>query len=149
MIGRQMFSRALSVLAAGILAVPLLADSPPKPDAKLKKPHLELRSSPRMGFSPLHVLLTAELTGGDDVEEMHCPEVEWDWDDGGKSMHEADCTPFEAGVTKIQRRFTAEHDFVRAGAYRVKATMSKAGKNLLVATVTINVRAGLGDPTNN
>ena len=149
MIGRQMLSRALAVLAAGSLAVPLLADSPPKPDAKLKKPHLELRSTPRMGFSPLHVLVTAELTGGDDVEEMHCPEVEFEWDDGGKSVHEADCTPFEAGVTKIQRRFTAEHDFVQAGAYRVKATMRKADKVLLVATVVVNVRPGLGDPTNN
>ena len=118
-------------------------------DEKPKKPRLELRATPRMAFSPVSVFLTAELVGGNDVEEYHCPELEWDWDDGGKSMHEADCTPFEAGVTKIQRRFTAEHDFIRAGAYRVKATMRKADKNLLVATVTVNVRAGLGDPTNN
>jgi len=144
-----MLSRSLPALLACALAAPLLADSPPKADAKLKKPHLDLRSSPRMGFSPLHVLLTAELAGGDDVEEMHCPEIEWDWDDGGKSVHEADCAPFEAGVTKIQRRFTAEHDYPRAGAYRVKATMRKANRTLLVATVTVTVRAGLGDPTNN
>jgi hypothetical protein len=147
MIGRQMLSRALAVLAAVSLAVPLRADAPPKAAGKPKKPHLELRSSPRMGFSPLRVLVTAELTGGDDVEELHCPEIEWEWDDGGKSVHEADCTPFEAGVTRIQRRFTAEHDFIRAGAYRVKASMRKADKVLVVATVTVTVRAGLGDPT--
>src|SRR4029453_9586982 len=98
-----MLSRAVILLAAAALAAPLLADAPPKTDAskpaKGKKPHLDLRSSPRMGFSPVHVLLTAEFIGGDDVEEFHCPEIEWDWDDGGKSMHEADCTPFEAGVT--------------------------------------------------
>jgi hypothetical protein len=145
-----MLSRALTLMAAAALAAPLLAGDAPPPKAegtKEHKPHLDLRSSPRMGFSPVHVLLTAELTGGDDVEEYHCPEIEWDWDDGGKSMHEADCTPFEAGVTKIQRRFTAEHDYNRAGVYRVKATMRKTGHNLAVATVTVTVRAGLGDPT--
>ena len=47
-------------------------------DEKPKKPHLELRASPRMAFSPVNVLLTAELIGGDDVEEYHCPELEWD-----------------------------------------------------------------------
>jgi hypothetical protein len=142
-----MLSRALTVLAAALLAAPLPADAPKPEGGKLKKPRLELRSSPRMGFSPVHVLLTAEFTGGDDVEEFHCPEIEWDWDDGGKSVHEADCTPFEAGVTKIQRRFTAEHDYNRAGVYRVKATMRKSGNSLAQATTTITVRAGLGDPT--
>ena len=141
-----MLSRALTVLAAALLAAPLPADAP-KPEGKAKKPRLELRSSPRMGFSPVHVLLTAEFMGGDDVEEFHCPEIEWDWDDGGKSVHEADCTPFEAGTTKIQRRFTAEHDYNRAGVYRVKATMRKSGNTLAAATTTITVRAGLGDPT--
>jgi hypothetical protein len=139
------------LLAAATLAAPLLADAPKdgsKPDgSKGKKPRLDLRSSPRMGFSPVHVLLTAEFIGGDDIEEYHCPEIEWEWDDGGKSVHEADCTPFEAGVTKIQRRFTAEHDYNRAGVYRVKATMRKTSHTLAVATVTVTVRAGLGDPT--
>ena len=145
MIGRPMLLRSIPVLLACALAAPLLADGQAKP----RKPHLELRATPRMGFSPLHVLVTAELTGGDDVEEMHCPEVEWDWDDGGKSVHEADCPPFEAGTTKIQRRFTGGHDYSRAGVYRVKATMRKADRTLLVATATVTVRAGLGDPTNN
>src|SRR5262249_1667923 len=123
-----MLSRALTLMAAAALAAPLLAADAPKAEGtKEHKPHLDLRSSPRMGFSPVHVLVTAELIGGDDVEEYHCPEVEFEWDDGGKSQHEADCSPFEAGVTKIQRRFTAEHDYNRAGTYRVKATMRKSG----------------------
>jgi hypothetical protein len=136
-------SRSLTLLAAFALSAPVLADGP----AKLKKPHLDLRASPRMAFSPAHILLTAELEGGDDVEEFHCPEIEWDWDDGGKSVHEADCQPFEAGVTKIQRRFTAEHDYRRAGVYRIKATMRRTGRNIAQANVSITVRAGLGDPT--
>jgi hypothetical protein len=142
MTGAKMLSRAFAFLAAAALATPLLADAD-----KLRKPRLDLRASPKMGFSPIQVHFTAELTGGDDVEELHCPEIEWEWDDGGKSVHEADCSPFEPGTTRIQRRFTAEHEFRRAGAYRVKATMRRAGRAIASARVTVNVRAGLTDPT--
>lgn len=116
-------------------------------DAKPKRPRLDVRATPRMTFSPAHVLLTAELTGGDDVEEFHCPEIEWDWDDGGKSVHEADCAPFETGVTKIERRFTANHDFRKAGVYDVKVTVRRSNKPLARATVRVTVRPGLGDRT--
>jgi hypothetical protein len=147
---RTMFSRSVSLLAAAVLAAPLLlaqagsasADGAAKP----KKPRLDLRATPRMGFSPVHVLFTAELLGGDDVEEFHCPEIEWEWDDGGKTIREADCAPFEPG-TSIQRRFTAEHTFRRANVYRVKATMRRNNKTLAAASVNVTVRAGLGDPT--
>lgn len=113
-------------------------------DEKPKKPHLELRASPRMAFSPVNVLLTAELIGGDDVEEYHCPELEWDWDDGGKSVHESDCAPLESGGT-FERRFTAQHAFRQAGTYNVKVTMRKANRPVAVATATVTVRAGAGD----
>jgi hypothetical protein len=116
-------------------------------EPKVKKPRLDLRAAPRFAFSPVTVHLTAELTGGDDVEEMYCPELEWDWDDGGKSVHEGDCPPFEAGVTKLERRYTAEHEFQRAGSYNVKVTMRRAGRTLAAANVRVTVRAGLGDPT--
>ena len=112
---------------------------------KTKKPRLDLRATPRMAFSPVNVLLTAELTGGDDVEEFYCPELEWDWDDGGKSVHEADCPAFEAGKSKIERRFTAEHAYNKAGYYNVKVTMRHANRTLAQTTVKITVRPGLGD----
>jgi len=116
-------------------------------DEKPKKPHLELRASPRMAFSPVNVLLTAELIGGDDVEEYHCPELEWDWDDGGKSVHEGDCDPFEPGKTTIERRFTADHEYQKAGVYQIKATMRRNNHTLSIATVKVTVRPGIGDPT--
>jgi hypothetical protein len=116
-------------------------------DEKPKKPHLELRASPRMAFSPVNVMLTAELVGGADVEEYHCPELEWDWDDGGKSVHEADCPAYEAGVSKIERRFTAEHEYGKAGMYNVKLTMRHANRTLAQTTIKITVRPGLGDRT--
>src|SRR3954468_17400239 len=79
-------------------------------DAKPKKPKLDLRAAPRMTSSPASVFFTAELQGGTDTEEFHCPTLEWDWDDGAHSTHEADCPPYQAG-TPIERRFTAEHIF--------------------------------------
>ena len=106
-----------------------------------------MRATPRFAFSPVIVLFTAELTGGDDVEELHCPELEWDWDDGGKSVHESDCPPFEPGKTQIERRFTAEHEFKTAGTYNVRMTMRKADRRLAESTVRVTVRAGFGDST--
>ena len=138
-----MTRRAPAILVA-LLALAALAAGGQEP--RPKKPRLDLKATPRMGFSPVTILLTAELTGGDDVEEYYCPEREWDWDDGGKSVHEADCLPFEPG-TKIERRFTAEHEYRRAGAYNIKLTLRRSGKALAAASVKVTVRPGLGDPS--
>ena len=75
---------------------------------------------------------------------MYCPEVEWEWGDGGKSLHEADCDPWSP-ASKIERRFTAHHVFQFAGLYRTKVTLRKSGKNIMSQTVQVTVRAGLGD----
>jgi hypothetical protein len=144
-LGREvtMYRRTFGMLLMAVaLAAPAAAFQ-----GKQKKPRLDLRALPRMAFSPVNVFLTAELMGGDDVEELYCPELEWDWDDGGKSVHEADCPPFEAGVTKLERRFTAEHEYRKAGIYNVKVTMRRTNRSLAVATVKITVRPGLGDRT--
>jgi hypothetical protein len=134
---------ASAVLIVLALAVALPAGDA-KPEAKLKKPRLDLRATPRMAFSPVNVFLTAELQGGDDVEDYYCPELEWEWDDGGKSVKEGDCLPFETG-TKIERRFTADHEYRRAGIYTIRVTMRKAGRALAAASIRITVRPGLGD----
>ena len=137
---------ALAAVIAVVLAAPA-SSGETKPEARLKKPRLDLRATPRMAFSPVNIFLTAELQGGDDVEEYYCPELEWDWDDGGKSVHEADCAPFEAGVSKIERRFTADHEYRQAGVYSVKVTMRRNKDQIAVANVKVTVRAGLGDKT--
>ncbi|HEY7409690.1 MAG TPA: hypothetical protein VII13_03050 [Vicinamibacteria bacterium] len=131
---------------AGVAALALCAAAGAG-EAKGKKPRLDLRSTPKFAFSPVVVLLTAELQGGDDVEELYCPEVEWEFDDGAKSVNEGDCEPFQAGVSKLARRFTAEHEFSTAGSYNVKLTMRKAGRVIAAANTRVTVRAGLGDPT--
>ena len=128
-----------------LLALPwTVAAAPPEP--KGKAPALDVRAIPRMAFSPVNVLVIAELKGGDDLEEYYCPEVEFFWDDGGKSVQEADCPPFEPG-TKIERRYSAEHYYERAGNYGVTVILRRAGKVLRKQTFRLNVRAGLGDPS--
>ena len=84
--------------------------------ARLKKPRLGLRASPRVAFSPIEILAVAELKGGQDIEEFYCPGLEWDWGDGSRSAHESDCAPFQAGTT-LDRFFTARHSFRAPGAY--------------------------------
>jgi hypothetical protein len=137
---------ALAVVVAVSLAAPAAAREA-KPEVKLKKPRLDLRATPRMAFSPVNIFLTAELQGGDDVEEYYCPELEWDWDDGGKSMQEGDCPPFVAGTTKIERRFTTEHEYRRAGVYSIKVTMRRANRSLAVSRVNVTVKPGFADRT--
>lgn len=130
---------ALAVLCLGGAALASTEDK-----NKSKRPSLELRSSPRFAFSPANILFTAELKGGDDVEELYCPEVEWEWGDGGKSVKEADCDPWTPGAS-IERRFTTNHTFQFAGIYRVKVTLRKANKDVLSQSLSLTIRAGLGD----
>ena len=137
---------ALAAVIAIALAAPASAGEA-RPEAKLKKPRLDLRATPRMAFSPVNIFLIAELQGGDDVEEYYCPQLEWDWDDGGKSVHEGDCPPFVAGTTKIDRRFTAEHEYRRSGIYSIKVTMRRANRSLAASNVRVTIRPGLGDRT--
>jgi len=112
----------------------------PQPDeVRRQRPRLELRASPRLAFPPVNVFLTAELVGGPDTEEYYCPGLEWDWGDGGKSVHEADCAPFEDGIL-LQRRFTAEHAYGSAGVYRVRVSLQRESRSLAKAEATVTVR---------
>lgn len=132
--------RRVITLILAILVAPLGAG------AAGRKPRLDLRATPRMAFSPTVVLLTAELQGGDEVEEFYCPEVLWEWDDGGRSAHGADCPAYEAGAA-LERRFTAQHAYRQAGVYTVKVTLLRSGKPVARASAVVNVRPGVGDFT--
>ena len=131
-----------SVLAVLVLA--LAAPAPAGTPDRVRKPRLDLRASPRFSFTPANVLATAQLNGGDDCEEFYCPAIVWDWDDGGRSAHEADCPPFQPG-TPMERRFSAAHDYVRPGTYNVTVRMLRAHRSLAVASaiVTVHGRGGM------
>lgn len=142
---------ALSILLALGLAAAGLAGDKKEDDKKEegkkgKRPSLELRALPRFAFSPANIHFTAELVGGDDLEDFYCPDVEWEWGDGGKSQQESDCPPFEPGE-QIDRHITNEHVFQRAGRYTVKVILRRAGKTLAAQTLQLTIRPGLGDPT--
>ena len=135
------------LVALGLAAGGLAGDKKPEEAKKGKRPALEMRALPRFAFSPANIHFTAELSGGDDVEELYCPDVEWEWGDGGKSQQESDCPPFEPG-TKIDRHHTAEHVYQFSGAYLVKVTLRRAGKTIAAQTMQLTVRPGVGDRTN-
>jgi hypothetical protein len=126
------------------VAVALALTTWPASAAAPKKPRLELRATPRVAFSPVLVMATAELRGGDELEAFYCPEIEWNWDDGGRSARGQDCPPFEPGAA-LQRRFTAQHAYRSAGTYNVKVTMRRANHDLAAATATVMIQSGVGN----
>lgn len=110
--------------------------------AKPKRPTLGVRVSPRMAFSPVGVIAMAELSGGEDSEDFYCLAIEWDWDDGSKSLQDSDCEPYQPG-TKIERRFSSEHYYTRAGSYNIRAALKAQDKVVATNTFRLIVRQGL------
>lgn len=133
-----------------------------KPDQKAdqnKKPSISLRANPPVGFSPLRVVVTAELKGGaNDYEDFYCASVEWDWGDDTKSESKADCDPYEAGKSEIKRRFIAEHTFrsltndmpgaagLPSGPsqFRVRFVLKQKNKVVGSGQTTVEIRSGMG-----
>lgn len=109
-----------------------------------RKPRLDLRASPRLSLLAANVRVVAELVGGDDAEEFHCPAVEWEWGDGERSAQESDCEPFEPG-TAIERRHTASHAYYRPGQYSVRVTLRRAGRSIAAATTTVTIGTSSAD----
>lgn len=151
------FFRAVScpaALAAGLwfasgAALPASAQDG-KERKETKKASLSLKASPTIVFSPARVVVTAELKGGaDDSAELYCPSLEWDWGDGTRSEAGTDCEPFEPGKSVIQRRFTTSHTFNIAGNYRVQLRLKRGSKVVLGGHVSVQVKPGLRDPTEN
>jgi hypothetical protein len=109
-----------------------------------KKPSLSLRVTPPVGFAPLRTRLVVDVKGGDDdFLDFYCPTVEWDWGDGTVSANSEDCDPYEAGKSAIRRRFSTEHTFRQAGAYRVAFRLKQKDRVVGMSTVNVQVRAGL------
>jgi hypothetical protein len=155
-------------IASALVSTVVVAASSAEPAAQNKKPSIKLKAAPPVGFSPMRVVVTAELTGGsNDFEDFYCATVEWDWDDGTKSEAKTDCDPYEPGKSEIKRRYVGEHIF-RANIgdvnpnqfrtpgtatdtqtpqniqYRVKFTLKQKGKTVGSGQTTVEVRQGIG-----
>jgi hypothetical protein len=112
-------------------------------DQESGRPRITLRAQPVVAVSPARIVLTAELVGGaDDFQEFYCPTVEWAWGDDTVSESTVDCDPYEPGKSQIKRRFTVEHVFRRAGAYKVYFHLKRNEKMLGSASVTVQVQPG-------
>ena len=147
------------VTAVAAPTTPLAAPSGQKPPEQ-KKPSISLRANPTAGFSPLRVVVTAEVKGGsNDYEDFYCASVEWDWGDDTKSENKADCDPYEPGKSEIKRRYVQEHVF-RAlvsdtpGAagqpsapqqFRVRFVLKQKNKVVGSGQTVVEIRSGLGN----
>lgn len=133
--------RAVLVGAAGLAFASGVAGAQREED---RKPNIALRVNPPVGFTPLRVRVEVDLRGGaDDYQEYYCPSIEWDWADGTISETGDDCAPYEAGKSKIQRRYSATYTFRAAGEYKVYFRMKQRGKVVGVSSANIQVRPGI------
>jgi hypothetical protein len=154
---RSCISRRSFVLAIAV-GVSASASAPAGEEAvgQNKKPSISLKANPPVGFTPLRVVVTAELKGGNnDFEDFYCASVEWDWGDDTKSETKADCDPYEAGKSEIKRRYVAEHTFRSQGLdpsgnqpqtiqYRVRFMLKQKNRTVGSGQTTVEIRQGIG-----
>lgn len=132
---------ACVILLAGGVAV---AGAEVAGAADEKKPSITVRASPTAGFAPLRVVLTAQLTGGDDdFADYYCPTIEWVWGDDTRAESTADCEPYEKGKSKIRRRYTVSRIFQSPGNLRVEFRLKQNDKVVGAGSTSVNVRPGL------
>ena len=111
-----------------------------------KRPSIAVRASPSAGFSPLKVVLSAEIKGGpDDFADFYCPTIEWVWGDDTRAESTVDCDPYEAGKSEIKRRYSVSRIFQTSGNYRVEFRLKQKDKVVGAGSTTIQVRPGLRD----
>lgn len=109
------------------------------------KPSVNVKATPVMGFSPARIVVTAEVRGGEDTQELSCASEEWDWGDDTQSKNSADCDPYEAGKSAIKRRFTIDHVFETAGDYRIQFSLKQKNKLVARGSTDVKIRPGIRD----
>ena len=109
-----------------------------------KKPSISLKASPAISFAPARIVIVAEVKGGaNDFEDFYCPSVDWDWGDDTNSVADSDCEPYVPGKSEIKRRYTIEHRYKNAGAYKITLKLKKGDRIVGSANAQIQVRSGL------
>ncbi len=135
-------SRRLVLLAVGLAVGGSTGQASRRAETAPERPAFKLRASPGLAFPPAEVLLTAELSGGADGEDFHCPQIEWDYADGSRSVHQEDCEPLTT-ETAMERRFTRRHAFDAPGEYQVVVTLRRSDRVVAQATTTIILQGGV------
>jgi hypothetical protein len=133
---------ALALAASASLGAAQKGDKSGK-EQDTGRPRITVRAQPLVAVAPARIVLTAELVGGaDDFQEFYCPTIEWAWGDDTVSESTVDCEPYESGKSQIKRRFTVEHMFRRAGAYKIYFHLKRKDKLLGSASITVQVQPG-------
>jgi hypothetical protein len=141
-----MMNSIFVVRSVSAIACTFLLAGNPAASEDQKKPSINIRANPTAGFSPLRVVLTAEIKGGsDDFKEFYCPTVEWDWGDDTRAESTADCEPYQEGKSEIRRRYTVSRIFQTSGNYKVAFRLKQKDKVVGASTTTVQVRPGLRD----
>lgn len=144
----------------------LLATAPTASSAS-SKPRLELTITPRVAVATGALTMTARLVGGSEAEELYCPTVRWEWDvfqdrtdratppdwearhagtRDGESETAAECPPFIAGQTAVQRSFRITHTYAAGGQRLVRVSLLKAGRVVATASAFVRVNPKPGAP---
>lgn len=114
----------------------------------VQKLELVMKARPNIAFSPARVAASAELKGDaapEQLANLHCPLVEWDWGDGTRSENESDCEPYEEGKSELRRHFSAQHTFSFPGTFRVQIRLKRNNRVVMSDTVNVQVRPGARD----
>lgn len=136
---RVLVGVAAAVIVAGGIAASMFALE----SSEGKRPELKLRANPKIAFVPAKVQFTAVLEGGaDDYQEFYCPTIEWDWDDDTTSESTPDCEPYEAGKSRIVRRYSAQHTFRFDGLYDVEFRLKQRDRTIATMTIPVEIRGG-------
>jgi hypothetical protein len=143
--------RRSSCLATVVLGLATLAgDVADAQRNDSKKPSLSLKATPSAGFAPLRSRMTADVRGGaDDSEDFYCPAIEWEWGDDQKSQNSQDCEPYQAGRSRIERRYTMEHKFNETGNFNVRFRLKQGSRVVAIASTTVFVRETLQNGVDN
>ena len=100
-------------------------------DAEAKRPKINLRVQPQVVVAPGRATLTVELVGGaDDFENAAAPSIVWEWGDDTSFESTTDCEPYEVARVGIKRRYTVQHQFRRAGNYKLYFHMKQKDRTL-------------------
>ena len=134
-------SRFFGNLRSLCLALALAAAPAPDAAAAPPKPKLILKASPTYGTASTLFIFQAILTGGEDTEDFYCLSTEWVWEEQlDSSINEAECAPYKAGETRIDRSFSEEQSFRTPGSHLVKVILRKGEKQIASASITVKIR---------
>jgi hypothetical protein len=147
------FLVAAAVPSVAVAQTPPAEPTPPAPsrpgapaEEKPTKVTIDLRVTPVVSFAPARIRAVAELKLPDEkVADFYCAGIEWDWGDLTESEESNECEPYEAGVSKVPRHFSAEHTFQSGGRYRVTLRLRRNRKVIASSSTTVTVRPGVRD----